>query len=206
MYNEYMEFLIDPNVAYTLLVFGFLIAILALFAPGTGILELIGLALLAVAGYGIINLAINWWAVLIIALGMIPFAISFRRSSKSRAVMLTLASLAFVIGSAFLFRGEGWRPGVNIFLILFLTPIVVGLTWLIASKSLEAFHIRPAFHLDTLIGMTGTANNDIRGQGSVHINGEDWSANSDKFIPAGSHVRVVRRTGMILDVEPTDPE
>ncbi len=138
MYNDYMEFLIDPNVAYVLLVFGFLIAILALFAPGTGVLELVALAVLAVAGYGIINLTINWWAPLIMVLGFIPFFLSLRKSSKIRIILISLASLAFVLGSAFLFRGQDWKPAVNIVLIFLLTPIVVGLTWLIASKSLRS--------------------------------------------------------------------
>ena len=34
-----MEFLLDPNVAYLLLVVGTVLAIMALFAPGTGVLE-----------------------------------------------------------------------------------------------------------------------------------------------------------------------
>lgn len=206
MYNDYMEFLIDPNVAYVLLVFGFLVAILALFAPGTGILELIALAVLGVAGYGILNLTINWWAPFIMVLGFIPFFPSLRKSSKIRTILISLAALAFVLGSAFLFRGEDWKPAVNIVLILLLTPIVVGLTWLIASKSLEAVQARPTFDLDRLIGMTGHVNSDIRGQGSVHVNGEDWTASSRQFIPAGNRVRVIQRDSMILEVEPVDPE
>ena len=35
-----MEFLINPNISYVLLILGFVTAILALFSPGTGVLEL----------------------------------------------------------------------------------------------------------------------------------------------------------------------
>ena len=201
-----MGFLIDPNVAYVLLIFGFLIAVLALFAPGTGVLELVALAILAMAGYGIVNLTINWWAPFIMVIGFIPFILSFRQPQKIRIALLTLASLAFVVGSAFLFRSQSWQPAVNILVVMLLTPIVVGLTWLIASKSLEAFHTRPSFSLDQLIGMTGRANSDIRGQGSVHVNGEDWTASSKQFIPASDRVRVLHRNGMTLEVEPVEPE
>ena len=48
-----MSFLFDPNVAYLLLVGGFLLAILALFAPGTGLLELGAMAMLVLAGFSI---------------------------------------------------------------------------------------------------------------------------------------------------------
>jgi membrane-bound serine protease (ClpP class) len=202
VYNGFMGFLVDPNVAYVLLVFGFLVAILALLAPGTGILELIALAILGLAGYGIANLSLNWWAPLIMLSGMIPFAFSFRQPAKTRVLLLALASLAFFGGSAFLFRGQGWQPAVSPVLVLLLTPIAVGLTWLIAAKSLQAAQARPSFDLEKIVGMTGQANNDIRGQGSVHVNGEDWSATSRKFIPAGGRVRVLSRSGLVLEVEP----
>jgi membrane-bound serine protease (ClpP class) len=200
-----MGFLIDPNISYVLLVFGFLVAVLALFSPGTGILELIALAVLAMAGYGMVNLRFHWWALLIMVLGFIPFIVSFRRAQKFRIPMLGLAALAFIIGSAFLFESQQGRPAVNIWLIFFLSPIVVGLTWLITSKSLEAVTARPTFNPDLLVGMTGHANNDIRGQGSVHVNGEDWTATSKQFIPAGAHVRVLHRNGLMLEVERAEP-
>ncbi|MBE0699371.1 MAG: NfeD family protein, partial [Anaerolineaceae bacterium] len=60
------------------------------------------------------------------------------------------------------------------------------------------------FNLDQLVGMIGQANNDIRGQGSIHVNGEDWSASSKQFIPAGSSVRVLHRNGLVLEIEPLD--
>ncbi len=196
-----MGFLIDPNISYVLLVLGFLVAVLALFSPGTGILELVALAFLAMAGYGMLNLPFHWWALLILVLGFVPFIGSFRRSPKIRFPMLGLATLAFILGSVFLFKSQPERPGVNIWLILFLSPIVVGITWLITSKSLEAVTTRPTFDPDLLVGMIGHANNDIRGQGSVHVNGEDWTAASKQFIPAGANVRVLRRKGLMLEVE-----
>jgi membrane-bound serine protease (ClpP class) len=202
VYNGFMGILIDPNVAYVLLVFGFLVALLALFAPGTGILELIALAILGLAGYGIANLNLNWWAPLIMLAGMAPFAISFRRQRRTRILLIALASLAFVIGSTLLFRGKGWQSAVHPALPILLTPIVVGLTWIIAAKSIQAVEARPMFDLSQLVGMVGRANTDIRGQGSVHVNGEDWSATSSRFIPAGSQVRVTRRSGLVLEVEP----
>jgi membrane-bound serine protease (ClpP class) len=197
-----MGFLVDPNVAYVLLIFGFMVAVLALLAPGTGIIELVALAILGLAGYGIANLNLNWWAPLIMLFGLIPFAFSFRRPAKTRVILLALASLAFFVGSAFLFRGQGWQPAVSPILVLLVTPIAVGLTWLIAAKSLQAAQAQPSFNLDQIVGMTGHANNDIREQGSVHVNGEDWSATSRKYIPAGSSVRVLSRSGLVLEVEP----
>jgi membrane-bound serine protease (ClpP class) len=196
-----MDFLINPNVAYVLLIFGFLTMILALFSPGTGILELVALFALVVAGYGIANMPINWWALAILALGFIPFLMSLMRRDRSRLFLLLGSAIAFLIGSAFLFRGENWQPAVNPLLVLLLSPITIGITWLLANKMLEAVSARPSFDLDRLVGMMGLASSDIRGQGTVYVNGEEWTAISQSFIPAGSAVRIVRRNGLTLEVE-----
>jgi membrane-bound serine protease (ClpP class) len=196
-----MDFLINPNVSYVLMIIGFLVAVLAMFSPGTGILEVTGLAALALAGYGVANLPVNWWAFAIIAVAVLPFFFALRRR-KLIPLLLGLAWLLFVAGSALLFRGEGWMPGINIGLILLLSSILVGLSWLIATKTVQAMSARPSFDLDRLVGMTGQASTDIRGQGSVYVNGENWSATCKSFIPTGGSVRVVRRKGLVLEVEP----
>ncbi len=199
-----MSFLLDPNVSYVLLILGFLTAALALFSPGTGILEIIALFALALAGYGIANQPVNWWAFVIMALGIVPFIIALRRPPKARIILILAASVAFVLGSALLFKGEGWQPAVNILLILFMSPLAVGLTWIITHKALEAYTVRPTFDLNRLVGMTGHASSDVRGQGSVYVNGEEWTAVSEVFIPAGSAVRVVGREGLTLTVVPLE--
>ena len=198
-----MEFLINPNVSYVLLVLGLMTAIVALFAPGTGLLEAGALIVLALAGYGIINQPVNGWALLIIIAGIIPVGLALilrlQRTWKIRLLLLTI--LIFLIGSLLLFQGEGWLPAVNPLLILILWPATLGLTWFIAKKGLEATESRPVFDLDRLVGMTGQASSDIRGQGTVYVNGEEWSAISSSFIPAGSKVRVLKRNGLTLEVD-----
>ena len=200
-----MDILLNPNVSYVLLILGFLTAVLALFSPGTGVLEVIALFALALAGYGIANLPLNVWAFAIMVLGFIPFIIALRQPKNRKLILIVTSALAFVLGSAFLFRGEGWRPAVNIILILLLSPLAVGLTWIITGKALEASTTRSVFDLQQLVGMTGQVSSDIHGQGSVYVNGEEWTAVSTRFIPAGSTVRVVRRDGLTLEVDLVEP-
>lgn len=198
-----MEFLINPNVAYVLLVLGLMTAAVALFAPGTGLLEAAALIVMALAGYGIINMPINTWAILIILAGAVPviLALLLRLPRRRRVWLLLGAVLIFLIGSALLFRGEGWTPAVNPLLMLILWPLALGLTWFVADKGMEAAASRPAFDLDRLVGMTGKASSDIRGQGTVYVNGEEWTAFSNTFIPAGSKIQVLGRNGLTLEVD-----
>lgn len=199
-----MEILINPNVSYVLLVLGFMTAVLALFSPGTGILELGALGALLLAGYGIANLPINTWAFAVMILGIAPFAVAILRPKKGRSILVVIATLVFLLGAALLYRGETWLPAANPFVMILLSLIVLGTIWIMAAKGMEAASFQPAFDPDRLIGMTGQVSSDIRGEGTVYVNGEEWTAHSRVFIPSGKMVRVLQRDGLTIEVELVD--
>ena len=196
-----MEFLIDANISYVLLVLGFLIAILALFSPGTGFMEVGALFALVLAGYGIINLQVNTWALAILGLSLVPFGLAVAQKGRNRLLFISASVLAFLVGSALLFPWNGMQPSVNPILIGLLSALALGLAWLTATKSVEAMVAQPSFDLSRLLGMVGEASSDIHGEGTVYVNGETWSARSSSFITAGSAVRVLGREGFTLIVE-----
>lgn len=194
-----MDILLNPNVAYLMLVAGFVLAILALFAPGTGLLEIAALFTLLLAGYGVAQLPVNLWALVVLGLGVFPFLLALRKSGQ--LVFLAISILALVVGSSFLFRGEGWLPAVDPLLALFVSVVTAVSFWWIGRKAIEAEQAKPSHDLGQLIGKVGEARTDILLEGSVQLAGELWAARSEKLIPDGSAVRVVGREGLILDVE-----
>ncbi len=197
-----MNGLIDPNAAYVILVAGFLLATLALFAPGTGILELSAVAALIFSGYLISNLPINWWALALLILGVFPLLLALRRSRNLIYLAASLAAL--IIGSAYLFSsGEWWRPGVNPLLAVVVSGLTTALLWIAGTKTLEASARKPSL-LKDLIGAIGEAKTPIHSEGSVYVAGENWSAHSAHPIPAEARVRVIRKEGLMLEVEQVD--
>ena len=125
-----MDFLINPNIAYVALVIGFVLAIMALTAPGTGLLEALALVLLIFAGYEIINQPFNLWALILLVVGVVPFIFAVRRSGKW--YFLLVATLAFIVGSVFLFSADvWWQPVVNPFLATIVSILVVGFFWIV---------------------------------------------------------------------------
>lgn len=200
-----MDILVDPNVAYLLLIVGVVLAIMALFAPGTGVLEVGALFVLFLAGWEISQQAINLWALALLILGVIPFILAMRRSRN--LAFLVVALIAFVIGSAYLFQGATWwQPGVNPVLAIITSLIASGYLWIAASKVLETEKLKPRHDLTKLIGDVGEARTDIHTEGSIQLGSELWSARSETPIHAGSRVRVIKREGFILDVEPMPEE
>ena len=196
-----MDILVNPNVAYLFLVVGIVLAIMALFSPGTGVLEIGALFLLFLAGWEISQIPINLWALIVLILGVVPFIVAVRKSRN--LLFLAIALIAFVIGSAYLFQGTTWwQPGVNPFLAIIVSILASGYLWIATTKVLEAEKLRPQHDLTKLIGEFGEARTDIYNEGSVQVGSELWSARSDVRITSGSKVRVVKRDGFILDVEP----
>ncbi len=194
-----MDFLIDPNIAYLFLIGGVMLAMLALVTPGTGFFEIGAFFAIALAGYAIYNLSFNWWALLILALSIVPFVYAIRR--PERELFLGLAIVLLVIGSVFLFPRTEEQRLVNPLVAIVGSALVAGFLWVAVRKSLEAAYARPSHSLDGLVGQVGEAKTRIEEEGSVQVNGELWSARSEKSIPAGSLIRVVRRDGFVLIVE-----
>jgi len=200
-----MDFLANPNIIYLLLAAGLMIAILALVAPGTGILEIGAIFLLGVAGWAIYanNVPINYWALGVLLVGAILFYLSVRRS---RGWSLLIASIiAIVFGSAYLFAGEVWYlPAVDPILASVVSVVSGCFFWVAARKTIEANKVRPTHDLEALIGAIGEAKTNIQSEGSAFVAGELWSARSEIPILEGQRVRVVSREGFILNVEPVE--
>jgi membrane-bound serine protease (ClpP class) len=194
-----MDLLLDPNIAYLILLGGVLLAMLALASPGTGLLEIGALFCIALAGYAVYNLSFNWWAIILVGLSIVPFLYAIQK--PKREPFLALAILLVVVGSVFLFSRDGWLPVVNPILAVIASALVAGFMWFAVQKSMQAFLTRPTHDLDALVGQIGEARTKVKDDGSVQVAGELWSARSTEPISAGSHIRVVRREGFVLVVE-----
>lgn len=195
-----MEFLLNPNLGYVLVVLTALLALAAIVVPGTGLAEASLLICLGLAGYIIYYLGINIWAGLVILLGGIPFAFSIR-SQRGRLPLLGLALLCLMGGSLFLFLDENGWPAVHPLVAGLVSVLGGGFTWFAVERALAAQNRQPANDLGRLIGKVGESRTLVHAEGTVQVDGELWSARSEKPIAEGSAVRVVQREGFVLLVE-----
>ena len=194
-----MDFLLDPNVAYLFLLGGVLLGLMAIITPGTGYFEVGALFCVALAGYAVYNLSFNLWALIVLILSIIPFVYAIQKPKRER--YLALSILGLVVGSMFLYATEGWQPAVNPMLALVSSVLYAGFIWIAVRKTLQAAHARPSHDLSVLVGQMGEAKTRIYKEGSVQVDGELWTARSNKSIPSGSTIKVVAREGFVLVVE-----
>jgi membrane-bound serine protease (ClpP class) len=194
-----MDFLLDPNIAYLILLGAVLLGMMAIASPGTGLFEIGAFFCIALAGYAIYHLSFNWWALILLGLSIVPFVYAIQK--PKRELYLALSILLLVIGSVFMFPRTEEQAIVNPFVAIIASALVAGFLWIAVRKSVEATGIRPTHDLTSLVGQIGEARTRVNDEGSVLVAGELWSARSENPIPAGSSVRVLRREGFILIVE-----
>jgi len=193
-----MELLLDPNVAYLLLVAAMMFALLAIMTPGTGIPELLAIFSFLLAGYAVYHLSFNWWALTLLILSTVPFMYSIR--GPRRGIWLGLSILSLTIGSVFFFPAAKGLISVNPFVAAATTILYSAFLWVAVRKVVEAAQVRPVHEL-SLIGQKGEAKTAVKEDGSVQVSGELWSARSARPLAAGSTVKVIGRDGFILIVE-----
>jgi membrane-bound serine protease (ClpP class) len=194
-----MNFLLDPNVAYLFVIGGVLLVMLAIAAPGTGLLEVAAFFCIVIAGYALYNLAFNWWALLLLALSIFPFVYSLQK--PRRELFVALSILLLIAGSIFMFQRTAEGSTVNPLVAIAASVLVAGFLWIAARKAMDAASVKPLHDLDALVGQVGEARTKVEDEGSVLVAGELWSAKSDQAIAAGSLIRVIRRDGFVLVVE-----
>jgi len=194
-----MDFLLEPNVAYLILLAGVMLGFLALVTPGTGVFEVAALFCILLAGYAVYNLSFNGWALVLLVLSVVPFIYAIQR--PKRGLFLGLSILLLIVGSVFIFPSKDGLFAVHPAVAILASALVAGFLWLAIQKSMEAAGARPLHDLDGVLGRSGEARTDVHEEGSVYVGGELWSARSENRIQAGSHVRVVRRDGFVIVVE-----
>lgn len=197
------SFVIDPNIVYVLLVFGLWTFVTALYVPGTGVVEVLaGLALLGAVLMLAVIPTTNWWAVILLIVGVFGFMILPFFKDK-RLERLALAGLGLqALGAVFLFNGQLIHPlliGLTVLVPLayhlyILTPILEQLRKLDAQQEEAA-----------LIGASGRVVQPLSGPGkptgTVQVRGELWTAQSDDPLETGTPIVVVEVEGVTLLVE-----
>ena len=194
-----MDFLLNPNIGYLVLVSAVLLTLVAVVTPGTGIAEVLAIFALLLSGYAVYHLSFNWWALVLLVASAIPFVYSVR--GPRRGLWLFAAIAGLTAGSIFFFPSATGLIAVDVPLAIVTTLGYTAFLWFLARKVVEISVMRPVHELTSLIGQQGEAKTPIAAEGSVQVAGELWSARSESPIPSGSQVKVVGREGFILIVE-----
>ncbi|HSM65192.1 MAG TPA: NfeD family protein [Ilumatobacteraceae bacterium] len=195
----------SPPVAYLLLLIGLALLVFEFFTAGVGLAGGIGAISTVLAFTGLAVLPTNTWAVVLIGLAMLAFAVDVQvgipRFWTGVGIVLT------IVGSWFLFEpvpGSSMRPGW-LALIAGIGGIV--LTFIVGMPSMVRTRFAtPTVGREWMIGKEGTAVGPIDPDGIVEVDGARWRARTNRATPleAGAPLRVAAIDGVTLDVEPLE--
>ena len=195
-----MQFFLNPNIAYLIIVITTLLIFSAVVTPGTGVLEILAFGFLLASGALIFSIEFNPWALLLIVLSAVPFVLAiYRRGKADWLLLLSIALLT--IGSIFLFPTPSGGVAVNPLLAIVTSVLADSFLWIVVNKSIQAHRAKAQNLLEDVIGQIGEARTTIHSDGSVMVSGELWSARSNDEIDPGSKIRVKGRDGFVLIVE-----
>jgi membrane-bound ClpP family serine protease len=193
-----MEFLINLNIAYLLIVTAVMLAMLNFLLPGSLLAKAGMLLCLVAAGFELYHLQANPWALLVAALSLLPFMAALQQTRLHRT-LLVLTILMLVVGAFFLFSDQEGHPAVNSLLAGLVSIACAQFIWLAGRREPDA--ARRGQDPNSMVGLIGQARTDVFETGLVKIEGEFWPARSHNPIPAGSMVRILRSDGTVLFVK-----
>ena len=165
--------LADPNVAYILLVLGFLGLFLELSSPGTSIPGAIGVICLILAAIGLSQLPFDWRGALLI---LVAFLLFFADIFVPSLGLLTLSGLALLVAGSYVLFDEAQGVFVNRPLIWAIAASLVGMFVVIGGFALSVWRRKPATGREGLVGAVGTVRKSLDPDGVVFVYGELWQA------------------------------
>jgi membrane-bound serine protease (ClpP class) len=193
-----------PTAVYVLLVVGLWAIAFELTQPGLGVAGISGVLALALAGYGLSIIPVDWFglALLVSGIGLQGLDVLIRRL----AWLTAAGTAAFAAGSVLAWRGVA--PAID------LSPWLIGMAAL-AGALFFGFALTVALRARErirtaqvgLVGLVGETRKDLDPEGAVFVKGTLWRArSSDGPIPKGRRVRVRGVDGLILQVEEEGPD
>lgn len=199
-----MPFLNDPNVVYGLLLLALLFTVFAVLTPGTGLIELLATALWLAAVLGLYEFSLRSWAIGLLLLALLPLLPALRRPHQRGWLALSIALL--LAGALFLIQPEQGILAVHPLWAILASSAFASLLWFGGQKIVEAQRRPHLLNVEQVVGQVGITRTPVHHTGTVYVAGELWSARCTTPLPAGTRVRVVKREGLVLWVEPENQD
>ena len=188
----------DPNIAYILMMAGFLGLYMEFAHPGVFFPGIAGAICLLLAFAALQVLPINYTglALMLLAVGLLVGEAFF----PSFGVLGVGGIISLALGSLLLFDTPSADFGVDRSIVFTAVgtvgTFVLGISYLV-FRSQKA---KPTLGKEGLIGEIGEVRGKLAPTGRIFVHGENWSAQADGAIEIGEKVRVIGYDGMRLKV------
>ena len=200
LFEEFLQLLAEPTLAYMLVSFGLLALYIELSNPGLGAPGIFGGILLLLGMLGLGSLPVAWVG---LALMVLAFALFILDLFVPSLGLLTVGGLlSFLIGSNILIA-EGTPDDLQVSraVVWTMTACLAAAAALIGMAVVRGQFRRATTGRAGMIGQVGVVRSRLAPTGMVLVFGEIWTATSaEPPIEVGEHVVVTEMSGLALTV------
>ncbi|MGA0969812.1 MAG: NfeD family protein [Ilumatobacteraceae bacterium] len=195
----------SPPVAYLMLLIGIGLLIFEFFTAGVGVAGVVGAVCALLAGHGLAALPARWWAVALIVVSFVAFAIDVQVGLPR--TWTGLGIVGTIVGSLWMFEP---LPGASLRLSWITLVAGIGgvmLSFIVGMPSMTRTRFAtPTIGREWMVGATGEVISDVAPDGVVRVGDGEWRARANRATPlhAGDTVRVASIDGITLEVEPLE--
>jgi membrane-bound serine protease (ClpP class) len=195
--------LTNPNVVALLLNLGVVAILIEISSPGGWVAGFIGAVCLALAGYGMGILSVNWFGILFLVIAFVLFILDIKAPTHGALTAAGIGSL--IVASLVLFNSPNVPSfqRVSVPLVVVSAMITGGLFALVVALGVRAQKSPVRTGMESMVGRKGKAGSDLPPAGWVLIGGEQWSANlaeGEETVRKGDRIEVTEVEGLHLRV------
>jgi len=188
----------NPDVAYLLLLVGFLGIFFELAHPGVILPGVVGGISLILAFFALQTLPVNYAGVLMILLAIILFIAELK--IVTHGLLAVGGTIALLLGSLLLFPSREPYLRLSWATLLSTVGLIALFFGVVVVKVVEAHKPRPITGREGMLGERGVAETDLAPEGKVLVRGEYWNAQSLEPVKKGERVEVTALEGLRLTV------
>jgi membrane-bound serine protease (ClpP class) len=203
--EQLLQTLTNPNIVFLLLSIGVQAVLIEISHPGGWVAGFIGVVCLALGGYGLGVLPVNWFGLIFMITAFVLFFLEVKASTHGALAAAGIAS--FITGSLILFNSPGTPEfhQVSIALVVGMAIFTAAVFGVIISFAIKASRRPAAVGKESLPGKIGIVRTSLNPEGTVLVSGELWLAaleDRKTELEAGSRVEIIRVEGLRILVRP----
>jgi len=201
--EQLLAMLTNPNVVFLLITIGAQAIFIELGSPGGWVAGFIGVVCLALAGYGLGWLPVNWFGIVFLITSFALFILDIK--APTHGALTTAGIGSFIVGALVLFNSPGTPQfqQVSVPLVILVGILTGAMFGVIVGFGIRAMKVPIRMGQESLVGKTGTVTVAVNPTGQVQLGSELWTAEAVEGsgkMRKGDRVEVVEVKGLRLKV------
>jgi len=197
--DRLLHTIVDPNIAFILLLLGIYGLIFEFQSPGLGISGVAGAIALLVALYAMQALPVSYVGLALIVVAMVLYVAEVK--IQSHGALGFAGTIALILGGLLLFDASGSFGRVSWVVIGVAAALSFAFFAVVISAAARARRQPTTTGGEGMIGEIGVARTRLDPSGQILVHGELWKAQAeDGFVGSGEPVEVVGMDGLELHV------